>query len=97
MVENISKEEAEEILEKAKDFVHKIRTFVHKIRTGKEEEDGENGLEINSGTNPNDPNDFPSNGLPLHGCGQGLECIMLLGAGLTIRGGKKLFRGTKNS
>ena len=38
MVENISKEEAEEILEKAKDFVHKIRTFVHKIRTGKEEE-----------------------------------------------------------
>jgi len=36
-VENISKEEAEEILAKAKVFVHKIRTFVHKIRTGKED------------------------------------------------------------
>ena len=32
-IENISKEEAVEILEKADDFVHKIRTFVHKIRT----------------------------------------------------------------
>ena len=34
-VVNISKEEAEEIIQKAKEFVHKIRTFVHKIRTEK--------------------------------------------------------------
>ena len=31
--ENISKEEAEEIINKAEQFVHKIRTFVRKIRT----------------------------------------------------------------
>jgi len=33
-VQNISKEEAEEIIKQAEKFVHKIRTFVHKIRTG---------------------------------------------------------------
>jgi len=34
-VEDISKEESEEIIKKAESFVHKIRTFVHKIRTYK--------------------------------------------------------------
>lgn len=33
-VVNVSKEEAEEILDKADDFVHKMRTFVLKIRIG---------------------------------------------------------------
>ncbi len=33
-VENISKEEAAEIIKKAEDFVQEIRTFVHKNRTG---------------------------------------------------------------
>jgi len=33
-VENISREEAEEIIEKAGELVYKIRTYVHKIRTG---------------------------------------------------------------
>lgn len=34
-VESISKEEAEQIIEKAKELVQEIRTFVHKNRTNK--------------------------------------------------------------
>lgn len=34
-VEDISKEEAEEIIKRAGEFVQEIRTFVHKIRTNK--------------------------------------------------------------
>ena len=33
-VESISKEEADDIIDKAEEFVHKIGTFVHKIGTG---------------------------------------------------------------
>lgn len=34
-ISNVSKEEAQEVIEKAKIFVHEIRTFVHKNRTRK--------------------------------------------------------------
>lgn len=33
IIEEISKQNAEEIIQKAEQFVHKIRTFVHKTRT----------------------------------------------------------------
>jgi len=38
-IENISKEEAEEIIEKAKEIVQQIRTFVQKNRTGEKEKE----------------------------------------------------------
>lgn len=41
-VESISKEEAEQIIEKAKELVQEIRTFVHKNRTNKKEEEKRN-------------------------------------------------------
>jgi uncharacterized protein (UPF0332 family) len=37
--EEISKQEAEEIIENAEDFVHKIRTFVQENRTGDKDDD----------------------------------------------------------